>query len=309
MITASDHFLSSVRGKWTRDSRLSSLTWFQVGGAADVLFRPEDVDDLAHFLDLRSPEFPYFVLGKGSNLLVRDGGVRGIVIRLLGPAFNTIRFDGSFVEVGAGCLDRTVALSCRDSGLGGLEFLIGIPGTIGGALRMNAGAYGKETKDVLIYAEALDPQGKLHRLEPKDMGFTYRHCAIPPDWIFIRAVLKGDPQPPEQIEKRLSEILHEREASQPTRGRTGGSTFRNPEGEKAWFLIDRAGCRGLQRGDAQVSPKHCNFLLNLGQASAKDIEELGEEVRQRVLVTSGVDLQWEVIRWGDPVDARLLVNS
>ncbi|MEI8295479.1 MAG: UDP-N-acetylmuramate dehydrogenase [Alphaproteobacteria bacterium] len=195
-------------------------------------------------------------------------------------------------------LDRTVALNCRDNGLGGLEFLVGIPGTIGGALRMNAGAYGTETKDVLVYANVLDPQGKLHRLEPKDMGFAYRHSAIPPDWIFISAVLKGELRSPDQIEKRINEILQKREETQPTKGRTGGSTFKNPADENAWVLIDRAGCRGLQRGDAQVSAKHCNFLLNLGHASAKDIEGLGEEVRQRVLETSGIDLQWEIIRWG-----------
>jgi len=297
----SNRILSPERNKWTKDIQLSGLTWFQVGGTADVLYRPANVDELVTFLTTRSQEIPYFVLGKGSNLLVRDGGVRGVVIRLLGPAFTTIHFNGSLIEVGAGCLDRTVALSCCENGLGGLEFLVGIPGTIGGALRMNAGAYGTEIKDVLVYAEVLDPQGKLHRLEPKDMGFSYRHCAIPPDWIFIRAILRGEPQIPEQIEKRLKEILQEREASQPIRGRTGGSTFRNPEGEKAWILIDRAGCRGLRKGDAQVSPKHCNFLLNLGQACAKDIEELGEEVRKRVLATSSVDLQWEVVRWGKPL--------
>lgn len=301
MSTSHEQFLPSKRIKWAKDVQLSRLTWFQVGGIADVLYRPETVDELAAFLATRSQETSYFVLGRGSNLLVRDGGVRGVVIRLLGPVFTTIHFDGPFIEVGAGCLDRTVALSCRDEGLGGLEFLVGIPGTIGGALRMNAGAYGAEMKDILVYAEALDPMGNLHRLGPKDMGFSYRHCAIPPDWIFIRAVLRGEPQPPEQIGKRIAEILHEREASQPIRGRTGGSTFRNPESEKAWVLIDRAGCRGLRKGDAQVSPKHCNFLLNLGQACAKDIEELGEEVHARVLAASGVDLQWEVIRWGDPL--------
>lgn len=292
--------MPEVKGRYKEAVPLASLTWFQVGGAADVLFRPEDVDDLASFLERCPDDISIKIIGVGSNLLVRDGGVRGVVIKLTGKAFTSIEIEGTTLKVAAGCLDRTVALSARDAGVGGLEFLVGIPGTIGGALRMNAGAYGTEIKDVLLYAEVLDRQGQKHKLTPDQMGFNYRHCSVPEDWIFTSAVLKGRKESPENIEARLNEILAEREASQPTKGRTGGSTFRNPETEKAWLLIDRAGCRGLQVGGAQISQKHCNFLLNLGDASAKDIEELGERVRQRVLETSGITLHWEIVRWGEP---------
>lgn len=264
-----------------------------------MLFRPADVEDLAYFLKHTPHACPLTVIGVGSNLLVRDGGIKGVVIRLMGKAFTGYQVVGDTIEVAAGCLDRTVALTACEVGLGGLEFLVGIPGTIGGALRMNAGAYGREIKDVLVYAEALDRQGQIHRLSVEDMGFSYRHCQVPSDWIFTKAVLKGTPENPSVIEAKLKDILKTREETQPTKGRTGGSTFRNPDGDKAWSLIDQAGCRGAQVGQAQVSTKHCNFLLNLGGASAKDIEELGEMVRERVLKSSGIDLCWEIVQIGE----------
>jgi UDP-N-acetylmuramate dehydrogenase len=277
---------------------LAEQTWFRVGGPADILFRPADENDLAHFLSNKPEEIPVSVIGAGSNLLVRDGGVNGVVIRL-GRGFAQTRIEGDLIHVGAGCLDRTVSLTCRDAGVGNLEFLVGIPGTIGGGVRMNAGAYGREIKDILIYANVLDPQGGQHRLKPEDLEMTYRHTNLPEGWIVTGAVLKGEAgQNPHEIGAAIDAILEERERSQPTRGRTGGSTFKNPEPEKAWKLIDAAGCRGLKRGDAQVSDKHCNFLLNLDQATANDLESLGEEVKRRVYETSGVTLDWEIVKMG-----------
>ncbi len=290
--------LPIVRGRYVPDARLAEQTWFRVGGAADVLFRPADEADLAHFLSNKPEQVPVTVIGAGSNLLVRDGGVSGVVIRL-GRGFSDIRIDGDFVHVGAGCLDRTVSLTCRDAGVGNLEFLVGIPGTIGGAVRMNAGAYGQEIKDILVYADVLDSQGERHRLTPEALQMTYRHTSLEDGWIVTGAVLKGTAgQDPADIGKAIDAILQEREASQPTRGRTGGSTFKNPDHEKAWKLIDAAGCRGLKIGDAQVSEKHCNFLLNLDQATANDLESLGEEVKRRVYETSGVRLDWEIVKVG-----------
>lgn len=295
--------LPVVRGRYTPGVRLSDQTWFRVGGEADVLYRPADEEDLAFFLTHKPKEIPVNIVGAGSNLLVRDGGVSGVVIRL-GRGFSSIRVEGNLVYVGAGCLDRTVSLTCRDAGLGGLEFLVGIPGTVGGAVRMNAGAYGREIKDILVYAEALDPQGQRHRLTPEDLHMTYRHTALSEGWIVTHAVFKGVPQDPVGIGTALEDILAQREATQPIRGRTGGSTFKNPDDctlKKAWELIDAAGCRGLKKGDAQVSEKHCNFLLNLGQATATDLESLGEEVKRRVQETSGVCLEWEIIKMGHSI--------
>lgn len=290
--------LPIVRGRYIPNARLAEQTWFRVGGPADVLFRPADKADLAHFLLNKPEQVPVTIIGAGSNVLVRDGGVSGVVIRL-GRGFSDIRIDGDFVHVGAGCLDRTVSLTCRDAGVGNLEFLVGIPGTIGGAVRMNAGAYGQEMKDILVYADILDPQGKHHRLTPEALQMTYRHTSLQDRWIVTGAVLKGAVgQDPADIGKAIDAILEEREASQPIRGRTGGSTFKNPNHEKAWKLIDAAGCRGLKKGDAQVSEKHCNFLLNLDQATANDLESLGEEVKRRVYETSGVCLDWEIVKVG-----------
>lgn len=290
--------LPNVRGRYIPDASLAEQTWFRVGGPVDVLFRPADEGDLAHFLSHKPQQVPVTVIGAGSNLLVRDGGISGVAIRL-GRGFSDIRIDGDLVHVGAGCLDRTVALTCRDTGVGSLEFLVGIPGTIGGAVRMNAGAYGQEMKDILVYADVLDPQGKHHRLTPEALQMTYRHTSLQDGWIVTGAVLKGRAgQDPSEIGKAIDGILKEREATQPTRGRTGGSTFKNPNHEKAWKLIDAAGCRGLKIGDAQVSEKHCNFLLNLDQATANDLESLGEEVKRRVYETSGICLDWEIIKVG-----------
>lgn len=289
--------LPPVRGRISRDAPLGGLTWFRVGGPAEVLFRPADVDDLAQFLTCLPEEVPVTVIGVGSNLLVRDGGVPGVVIRLAGP-FAGVTVDGLTVTAGAAALDLTVAMTALETGVGGLEFLSGVPGTIGGALRMNAGAFGGEMKDVTVSAEALDRKGNLHHFAVAELGLSYRHCGVPEDYIFTKAVLQGQDGDKEAISARMAEIRAAREASQPTRTRTGGSTFANPPGAKAWELIDKAGCRGLTMGGAQVSEKHCNFLINTGEATAADIEDLGEEVRRRVLETSGIELRWEIRRIG-----------
>ncbi|CAA7618503.1 UDP-N-acetylmuramate dehydrogenase [Magnetospirillum sp. UT-4] len=289
--------LPPVRGRISLDAPLGGLTWFRVGGPAEVLFRPADAEDLAQFLVCLPQDVPVTVIGVGSNLLVRDGGVPGAVIRLAGP-FAAVTVDDQTVTAGAGALDLTVAMTAQERSIAGLEFLSGVPGTIGGALRMNAGAFGGEMKDVTLSATALDRSGTLHSLGLEQLGFGYRHCAIPEDWIFTGAVMRGTAGDKAAIARRMAEIREAREASQPTRTRTGGSTFANPEGAKAWELIDQAGCRGLAMGGAQVSEKHCNFLLNTGDATAADIEALGEEVRRRVRETSGVELRWEIRRIG-----------
>lgn len=290
--------LPEIQGRYVEKAKMSDHTWFRVGGEADVLFRPKDEDDLIHFLKNKPKGIPVTVLGAGSNVLVRDGGVPGIVIRLLGKGFSQAQWNKKIVEVGAGCLDRVLALSCIEQGVGGLEFLVGIPGTIGGAVRMNAGAYGREIKDVLVWAECVDADGNKHRVTPQDLGFEYRHSQLHPSWIVTKACLKGELKDPSEIEKQIKLFLAEREASQPTKGRTGGSTFKNPSSGKAWELIDQAGCRGLQHGGAEVSQKHCNFLLNTGTATAADLEGLAEEVRHCVKNTSNIDLEWEIIRLG-----------
>ncbi|WP_173983940.1 UDP-N-acetylmuramate dehydrogenase [Magnetospirillum sp. SS-4] len=289
--------LPAVRGRIGFDAPMAPFTWFRVGGPAEVLFRPADLDDLMTFLAGLPPQVPVTVIGVGSNLLVRDGGVPGVVIRLAGP-FAAIETNGDTITAGAGALDITVAKLAMEAGIGGLEFLSGVPGTIGGALRMNAGAFGAEMKDVAIAAEAVDRDGRLRILDLADLGFTYRHSAVDESWIFLSATLRGRPAPTAAIAARMDEIRAGRENAQPVRARTGGSTFANPPGHSAWKLIDAAGCRGLIRGGAQVSEKHCNFLLNLGDATAADIEDLGEDVRRRVLETSGVELNWEIRRIG-----------
>jgi UDP-N-acetylmuramate dehydrogenase len=291
--------LPRVRGRLSAAAPLAPVTWFRAGGAAEVLFRPADIDDLAAFLAAKPAEVPVTVIGVASNLLVRDGGVAGVVVRL-GRGFVDLRIEGDTVEAGAGALDLNVALACRDAGLAGLEFLSGIPGTVGGGLRMNAGAYGREIKDVLIEAVALDGAGRRHAVPARALGLSYRHCDAPEDWIFVAARFAGTPDAPTEIGRRMAEIQAAREASQPIRARTGGSTFANPGGQKAWELIDRAGCRGLKRGGAMISEKHTNFLINTGDASAADLEALGEEVRRRVEETSGIRLEWEIRRIGRP---------
>jgi UDP-N-acetylmuramate dehydrogenase len=261
------------------------------------MFRPADLEDLRHFLGGLPADVPVTVIGVGSNLLVRDGGVPGVVLRL-GRSFAEIRIGPGHIRTGAAALDLNVARTVAEAGIAGLEFLSGIPGTIGGALRMNAGAYGHELVDVVTAAEAVDRQGGLHRLAKQDLGLTYRHSSVPEDWIFTGAELAGGVGATDAILVRLAEIQAARETTQPIRSRTGGSTFANPPGQKAWELIDRAGCRGLTLGGAMVSEKHCNFLINTGQATAAEIEALGETVRRRVREATGIELHWEIRRIG-----------
>lgn len=285
--------LPKVRGRLTANAPLAAVTWFRVGGPAEVLFRPADFDDLGAFLAAKPTDVPVTVIGVASNLLVRDGGIKGVVVRL-GRGFVDISAHDQAIDAGAGALDLNVALSAREAGIAGLEFLSGIPGTIGGGLRMNAGAYGSEFKDVLQSATALDSRGAKHILPVAELALSYRHCGLPEDWIFVAARFAGIAGDPLAIARRMGEIQKAREDSQPIRARTGGSTFANPPGHKAWQLIDQAGCRGLRRGGAMVSEKHANFLINTGDATAADIEALGEEVRARVLAASGVTLDWEI---------------
>ncbi len=289
--------LPPVRGRLTADAPLAQVTWFQVGGPAEVLFRPADIDDLSAFLAAKPADVPVTVIGVASNLLIRDGGVRGVVIRL-GRGYVETTAQDETIETGAGALDLNVALAAREAGIAGLEFLSGIPGTIGGGLRMNAGAYGSEFKNVLHSATALDAQGVKHSLSVDELGLSYRHSDVAEDWIFVSARFAGTKGDPLTIARRMAEIQKSREDSQPIRARTGGSTFANPPGHKAWELVDQAGCRGLTRGGAMISEKHANFLINTGDATAADIEALGEEVRARVLAKSGIELRWEIRRIG-----------
>jgi UDP-N-acetylmuramate dehydrogenase len=298
--TARPHLIDRLpkpRGRLAADAPLGAQTWFRTGGPAEVLFRPADTADLAAFLEALPADVPVTVLGVGSNLLVRDGGLKGVVIRLM-RGFTGIAVDGSEVVAGAGALDLNVALTARDHALAGLEFLSGIPGTIGGAFPTNAGAYGGELSDVLISAEVVDRKGNVRTVTAAELGLGYRHSKAPDDWIFTSARLRAASGDQMVIARRIAEIDSARAETQP-RSRTGGSTFANPPGEKAWELIDRAGCRGLRIGDAQVSEKHCNFLINLGDATASDIESLGEEVRRRVFGQTGILLQWEIRRIGE----------
>jgi UDP-N-acetylmuramate dehydrogenase len=289
--------LPAVRGSYAEAVAIHRITWFRVGGPAEVLFRPADAEDLAVFLAAKPADVPVTMVGVGSNLLVRDGGIEGVVIRL-GRDFAKIVIDGTRVEAGAMALDYTVARTASDAGVGGLEFLSSVPGTIGGNLRMNAGAFGSDMAAVVSDARAFDPAGREHRLEAAELGFAYRHSSVPEDWIFTAAVFEGVPGDKAVIAGRMAEIAAEREASQPLRVRTGGSTFKNPPGGSAWELIDKAGCRGLRHGGAEVSEKHCNFLINTGMATAADLEALGEEVRRRVAEATGVTLEWEIRRLG-----------
>jgi UDP-N-acetylmuramate dehydrogenase len=291
--------MPQLRGRLMANQSLAELTWFRVGGPAQVLFMPDSEDDLAYFLKNLPADIPVIVVGLGSNLIVRDGGVPGVVIRL-GRGFNEITVEGERVRAGTAVPDVKVARAAQEAGLAGLAFLRGIPGGIGGALRMNGGAYGRETKDALVEARALDRQGRLHVLSNADMHYTYRHCGAPEDFIFTEALFQGQPGDRDAISAEMDKITESREATQPIKSRTGGSTFKNPPGHKAWQLIDAAGCRGLKVGQAQVSEMHCNFLINTGGASASDIETLGETVRKRVRENSGVELDWEIKRIGGP---------
>jgi UDP-N-acetylmuramate dehydrogenase len=289
--------LPQLRGRLIPNQSLAELTWFRVGGPAQVLFGPEDEADLAYALGRLPPDLPVTVVGLGSNLIVRDGGVPGVVIRL-GRGFNDIAIEGTRVRAGAAVPDVRVARAAQEAGVAGLAFLRGIPGAIGGALRMNGGAYGRETKDVLVEARGVDRSGTIRTFSNAEMGFSYRHCGIAEDVVFTQALFAGEPGDPKAIAAEMDAITEAREATQPVKSRTGGSTFKNPPAAKAWQLIDAAGCRGLKIGGAQVSELHCNFLINLGGASAADIETLGETVRARVKQTSGVDLEWEIKRIG-----------
>ena len=289
-----------LRGRLIANAPIGRQTWFGVGGPAEVLFRPADCADLSAFLVALAPGVPITVLGGGSNLLIRDGGLPGVTIRL-GRGLAGVALDGSEVVAGAGTLLLNVALAAAKAGIAGLEFLSGIPGTIGGGLRMNAGAYGREMRDVLVSATALDRSGASHLIAVDSMRFSYRHCGVDQDWIFVEARLRGARGDPATIARRMTEIRQSREATQPIRSRTGGSTFKNPPGDTAWRLIDLAGCRGLVRGGAMVSSQHTNFLINTGDATAADLEGLGEEVRRRVYEATGVVLEWEIRRVGRPL--------
>ena len=289
--------MPKLRGRMLANQLLSDLTWFRVGGPAQILFSPADEDDLAYFLSNLSGDVPVTVVGLGSNLLVRDGGVPGVVIRL-GRGFNEITVDGNQVRAGTAVPDVKVARAAADAGLAGLAFYRGVPGAIGGALRMNAGAYGRETKDALVETRAVDRKGKQRVLKNADMGYGYRHSGVPKDFIFTQATFRAEPGDAAAIAVEMEKITEARESTQPIKSRTGGSTFKNPPGHKAWQLIDAASCRGLVVGDAQVSEMHCNFLINRGNATGADIENLGEEVRRRVKEKSGIQLEWEIVRLG-----------
>lgn len=295
--------LPQVRGRLTANAPLRDLTWFRVGGAAEVLFVPADEADLAAFLRAVPYDVPLTVLGLASNTIVRDAGVRGVVIRLAGKGFGAARVDGRCVTVGAGLPDVKAARAAADASLAGLAFLRGIPGSIGGAVRMNAGAYGGEVKDRLVSVRAVDRSGAVHTLTNADLGFRYRGSALPADFIVTEATFEGEPGERSAILAEMDAITEKREATQPVKSRTGGSTFKNPPGEKAWQLVDASGCRGLTVGRAQMSELHCNFMLNLGGATADDLERLGETVRGRVRATTGISLEWEVKRIGEPIGA------
>ena len=290
--------LPELRGRLMPNQSLAELTWFRVGGPAQILFMPEDEVDLAYFLGQLPATIPVTVIGLGSNLIVRDGGVPGVVVRL-GRGFGEVKVeDGSRVRAGTAVPDVNVSRAAQEAAIAGLAFFRGIPGAVGGALRMNGGAYGRETKDALLEARGVDRQGRVRVFSNGDMHYTYRHCGAPDEIIFTQALFQGAPGDPREIAAEMEKITESREATQPIKSRTGGSTFKNPPGYKAWQLIDAAGCRGLKVGDAQVSQMHCNFLINLGSATAVDIETLGETVRARVAESSGVELEWEIKRIG-----------
>ncbi len=291
--------MPALRGRLMANQSVAELTWFRVGGSAQVLFMPEDEDDLSYLLAKLPGDTPVTTIGLGSNLIVRDGGIPGVVVRL-GRGFSEVIVEGMRVRAGAAVPDVKVARAAQEAGIAGLSFLRGIPGAVGGALRMNGGAYGGETKDVLVEARGVDSRGVLQVYDDANMDFSYRHCGAPEDIIFTQALFQGRSGDANVIAAEMDKITESREATQPIKSRTGGSTFKNPPGHKAWQLIDAAGCRSLRVGDAQVSEMHCNFLINLGKATAADIETLGETVGQRVKEHSGVDLEWEIRRIGVP---------
>jgi len=292
--------MPDLRGRLLANQSLAELTWFRAGGPAQVLFTPADEDDLAYFLKNLPQELPVYVVGVGSNLIVRDGGIPGVVILLSPRAFGDTTAEADIVRAGAAALDKRVAETAAAANIGGLEFFFGIPGTIGGALRMNAGANGGETRDVLLDATGIGRDGTTHAFSNADMKFVYRNSGVDPSIIFTSARFRGRLAEPAAIRARMNEVQNHRETAQPIREKTGGSTFKNPPGNSAWKLIDAAGCRGLRVGGAQVSDMHCNFLINTGNATGHDIETLGETVRQRVKENSGIELHWEIKRIGIP---------
>ena len=292
--------LPDLRGRMQAEAPLKDFTWFRAGGPAELLYSPADEPDLAYFLKHAPADIPVTVIGLGSNLLVRDGGIEGVVIRL-GRGFGEIKIeDGYRLRAGTAVPDVKVARAAADAGISGLSFYRGIPGCVGGALRMNGGAHGRETKEVLVEARAVDRKGEVHVLPVAELHYAYRHCGAPDDFIFTEALFQGEPGEPTAILAEMDGIAAYREEVQPIKSRTGGSTFKNPPGKKAWQLIDAAGCRGMMVGDAKVSEMHCNFLINEGKATGADLEELGETVRARVKETSGVELEWEIKRLGIP---------
>ena len=290
--------MPAVRGKLTANAPLAPLVWFKSGGTAEWLFEPADEADLVDFLTELEPDMPVMALGLGSNLIVRDGGVPGVVVRLAKPFAKIEQLDETTIRCGGGASGILVSSTARDHGIAGLEFLRGIPGTVGGFVRMNGGAYGREVSDILVSARIALRSGEVVEWPIESLGYTYRHSAVPSGAVVIDAIFRGTPGQPEAIGAEMDAIARAREESQPLRSRTGGSTFKNPPGHKAWALIDAAGCRGLTRGGAQVSEKHCNFLLNLGSATSAEIEALGEDVRRRVADKSGITLEWEIQRVG-----------
>lgn len=291
--------LAGLRGRLTPNAGMNQLTWFRAGGPAEVLFQPADEEDLAEFMRAVPAEIPVMVAGIGSNLLVRDGGIPGFVVRLSARGFGNVEaLSERQIRVGASAPDKKLAAVALEAGIGGFHFYHGIPGAVGGALRMNAGANGVETRERVVEVRAIDRQGKLHVLSNADMGYAYRHSSASPDLIFTSALMEGDPAEREEIRAAMDAVQMHRETVQPIREKTGGSTFKNPEGTSAWKEIDKAGCRGLTVGGAQMSPMHCNFMINTGMASGHDLETLGETVRARVLENSGVRLQWEIKRLG-----------
>ena len=290
--------MPDLRGRLLANESLGPLTWFRVGGPAQILFTPADEDDLAYFFARLPKDIPVYVVGVGSNLIVRDGGIAGVVIRLSPKGFGDVKAEGDTVRAGTAVLDKRVAETAAAADIGGLEFYFGIPGTVGGALRMNAGANGGETKDVLIEATGISRDGKKHKFSNADMKFIYRNSGVDPSVIFTSAMFRGKISDSETIRARMNEVQTHRETAQPIREKTGGSTFKNPPGHSAWKLIDATGCRGLKVGGAQVSDMHCNFLINTGNATGHDIETLGELVRSLVKDHTGIELQWEIKRIG-----------
>lgn len=292
--------IKDVRGRLTPDAPMDRVTWFRAGGLAELMFHPHDTDDLVTFLKLLPDDVPLMVSGVGSNLLVRDGGIRGVVIRLSAKGFGDLELVGeNRIKAGAICPDKNIAAMALDNGVAGFEFFYGIPGSIGGALRMNAGANGGETKDLVAEVHAVDRKGNTYVLSNADMGYSYRHSIAPEGLIFTHAIFQGHAGDKAEIRHKMDAVRQHRETVQPIREKTGGSTFKNPEGHSAWKLIDEAGCRGLMIGGAQMSPMHCNFMINTGQATGYELEYLGETVRSRVLEHSGIMLQWEIRRVGN----------